>query len=76
MTEEPPTSTQLHSILEIVGTDNVGDIVDGAVSESDALRIIKSDKDAVKRPITVDWANARVVMGHNESKILSLLKKL
>lgn len=57
--EEPPTSDQLNSILEYVGSDKAGQIVKGATSTTDALRKLKQSGDSFIRPCVVDWNNGR-----------------
>ncbi|KAL9602020.1 MAG: hypothetical protein Q9219_002128 [cf. Caloplaca sp. 3 TL-2023] len=61
VTEEPPTSDQLRSILEYVGSSagRAGQIVEGAVDEADALRKLKEDPNRFQRPVIVDWNNGR-----------------
>ncbi|KAL8755534.1 MAG: hypothetical protein Q9184_004776 [Pyrenodesmia sp. 2 TL-2023] len=53
VTEDPPTSDQLRSILEYLGSGsgNVGQIVEGAVDEADAMKKLKEDPNKFKRPV-------------------------
>ncbi|KAI9786417.1 MAG: hypothetical protein M1839_006877 [Geoglossum umbratile] len=62
VTEDPPTSDQLRSILEYVGAKRVGEIVRGARNESDAMKKLKEDSENLQRPLTVDWSNGRAGM--------------
>jgi arsenate reductase-like glutaredoxin family protein len=50
VTEEPPTSDQLKSILEYLG-GSPGKVVQGASDESDALRRLKADGNTFQRPL-------------------------
>lgn len=50
VTEEPPTSDQLKSILEYLG-GSAGKVVQGASDESDALRRLKADGNTFQRPL-------------------------
>ncbi|KAK6500566.1 hypothetical protein TWF506_003338 [Arthrobotrys conoides] len=76
--EGPMTPTQLRSILDYVGENKVGDIVEGAMGIHDAMKILEGAKgvDAVKRPIVVDWNNGRVVLGEKQSALQQLVKSL
>lgn len=76
VTEAAPTPTQMQNIIDIIGESRIGDLVPGAIGKSDALRIVEKDPGQVTRPIVVDWGNADVVLGGNESKVLALLNKL
>ncbi|KAL9004692.1 MAG: hypothetical protein Q9188_002488, partial [Gyalolechia gomerana] len=53
VTEDPPTSDQLRTILEYVGAGagRAGQIVEGAVDEADALRKLKEDPNRFQRPV-------------------------
>ncbi|KAF2036336.1 hypothetical protein EK21DRAFT_96273 [Setomelanomma holmii] len=75
VTEAPPTSDQLKSILEYLG-GSVGGIVQGASDESDALRRLKADGNTFQRPLVVDWNQGKAVAGENESEILKLVKSV
>ncbi|KIW71505.1 hypothetical protein PV04_03662 [Phialophora macrospora] len=74
VTEAAPTPDQLRSIFEYVGSGKAGELVQGAASESDALRKVKEDGGLFIRPVTVDWNEGRAVIGDNDSEILKLLK--
>ncbi|KAL8657243.1 MAG: hypothetical protein Q9226_002119 [Calogaya cf. arnoldii] len=78
VTEDPPTSDQLRTILEYVGTGmgRVGQIVKGATGESDALTKLKEDPDSFQRPVIVDWNNGRAVFGYKESEIMKMIGQL
>lgn len=76
ITESPPTADQLKSIFEYIGGNGKpAELVTGAASQSDALRKLAEDGDAFKRPVVVDWINARAVVGDHESEILKLLRQ-
>lgn len=76
ITESPPTADQLKNIFEYVGgSGKPAELVKGAASQSDALRKLAADGDAFKRPVVVDWINARAVVGDNESEILKMLRQ-
>jgi hypothetical protein len=49
-------------------------LVNGASSESEALRKVKSDGASFQRPVIVDWSEGKAVLGDNESEILKMLK--
>jgi hypothetical protein len=49
--EAPPTEDQLKSILEYVGSRNIGDVVKGAMTEVEALRVFDRDKGSFARPL-------------------------
>lgn len=74
VTEATPTPDQLKSIFEYVGSGKAGELVQGAASESDALRKIKEDGSLFNRPVVVDWSEGKAVIGDKESEILKLLK--
>ncbi|KAF2135449.1 uncharacterized protein K452DRAFT_260659 [Aplosporella prunicola CBS 121167] len=74
--EGEPTSDQLRTILEYMGSDSAGKIITGAVSEEDAVKKFKSSPSAFVRPLVVDWNAGRAVVGENESEILRLVKEI
>ncbi|CAN8100666.1 unnamed protein product [Discula destructiva] len=76
ITENPPTTDQLQTILEYAGAKNISSIIKGASSESEALRMFKRSPDNFQRPVTVDWNNGKAVAGEDESQILKLLGQL
>jgi len=49
--EAPPTEDQLKSILEYVGSQNIGDVVKGAMTEVEALRVFERDNGSFARPL-------------------------
>ena len=51
VTEEPPTSDQLKSILEYVGAQKASTIIKGAKNEADAMKKLKENADNLNRPI-------------------------
>jgi len=51
VTEEPPTSDQLRSILEYVGGLKASQLVDGARDAQDAMRKLKEDGRKFKVPV-------------------------
>ena len=51
VTEEPPTSDQLKSILEYIGIHNAGTVIRGARDEADAIKKLNQSGDNVERPI-------------------------
>lgn len=51
VTEDPPTSDQLRSILEYVGERRAKDIVSGSKSMTDAMRLLKEDSSRFKPPV-------------------------
>ncbi|KAI5846062.1 thioredoxin-like protein [Tricharina praecox] len=75
-----PTPDQLRSILEFIGPNKIGDIVKGAKSESEAVRMLKQggevSSEKVLRPLLVDWNNGRVVLGGDEKAIQKLVETL
>ena len=51
VTEDPPTSDQLRSILEYVGAKRAGDVVKGAKDEADAMKKLRENGENFKRPV-------------------------
>lgn len=51
VTEDPPTSDQLRTILEYVGGTRAKDVVDGARNEGDAMRTLSQDPSKFKAPV-------------------------
>ncbi|KAI4145062.1 MAG: hypothetical protein LQ341_002473 [Variospora aurantia] len=53
VTEDPPTSDQLRTILEYAGPEpgRPGQIVEGAADEADALKKLKEDPNRFQRPV-------------------------
>lgn len=51
ITEEPPTSDQLRSILEYVGGSRAKDIVEGARNEADAIKTLAQDPSKFRAPV-------------------------
>jgi len=49
--EAPPTEDQLKSILEYVGSQNIGDVVKGAMTEGEALIVFERDNGSFARPL-------------------------
>ncbi|MCJ1344054.1 hypothetical protein MMC31_002254 [Peltigera leucophlebia] len=76
ITEEPPTSDQLRSILEYVGGSRAKDVVEGARNEADAIKILAQDPSKFRAPVTVDWSNGRAVIGEGESEIIKMINQL
>nr|POE79504.1 putative redox protein fmp46, mitochondrial [Quercus suber] len=76
VTEEPPTSGQLSSILEYLGSGKAGTVVSEANDTNNALEMFKSSPAKFQRPVIVDWNNGRAVVGDDESEILKLVKSL
>ncbi|PHH65241.1 hypothetical protein CDD81_3100 [Ophiocordyceps australis] len=73
LTQEMPTTAQLHTIFSYVNRSDIPNIVHGAKNRNEALKIYKQSKDSFIRPLTVDWNNGKVVTGDNESEILRLV---
>lgn len=75
-----PTTDQLRSILEFVGSNNVGHIIKGARSEIEARKILieggKEASERVTRPLLVDWNNGRAVFGADEKAVRNLVETL
>lgn len=51
ITEEPPTSDQLRSILEYVGGSRAKDVVEGARNEADAIKSLAQDPSKFRAPV-------------------------
>lgn len=51
ITENPPTSDQLQTILQYVSKDDIHTIVTGANTEGDALKLFKRSADNFQRPV-------------------------
>jgi hypothetical protein len=55
VTEEPPTSDQFRTILEYLGGGKrAGELVEGAKDEADAMRRLKENANAFRRPLVSD----------------------
>ncbi|KAJ5698996.1 hypothetical protein N7462_001001 [Penicillium macrosclerotiorum] len=88
VTTAPPTTDQLHSILDYISpvsgvggqgekaTYGVAELVKGARDAEDAVKRFKEDASRFARPVTVDWVNGRAVIGDNESEILRMVRQL
>ncbi|ROW10478.1 hypothetical protein VMCG_01863 [Cytospora schulzeri] len=76
VTEDPPTPDQLQTILTYVGSSGISSVVQGASSESEAMKLFKKSADNFQRPLTVDWNNGKAIPGGDESKILKMLSQL
>ena len=61
VTEDPPTSDQMRSILEYVGARKANQLVDGARDEADALKKLKEDPGRFKPPVVCDFYGSRGV---------------
>ncbi|RYO79779.1 hypothetical protein DL766_006377 [Monosporascus sp. MC13-8B] len=75
ITEDPPTTDQLKTILEYVGKNKISSVVNGASTENEALKKFKESGDNFKRPVVVDWHNGKAVASENESEILKMLEQ-
>jgi hypothetical protein len=75
ITEDPPTTDQLQTILEYVGTAGIPTIVKGAKTQNEALRKFRESHDNFQRPVVVDWNNGRAIASDKESEILKLLNE-
>ena len=51
VTEDAPTSDQLRSIFEYIGDKRAKDVVAGATTPSEAIKMLKEDKSRLKAPI-------------------------
>jgi Protein of unknown function (DUF1687) len=51
ITEDPPTTDQLKSILEYIGAQKAGTIIKGAKDDADAMRKLKENAENFQRPI-------------------------
>ncbi|KAL1606635.1 hypothetical protein SLS60_004041 [Paraconiothyrium brasiliense] len=77
VTEAPPTSDQLKSILDYLGGPGAASkVISGAKDEADAMRRLKADGETFLRPVVVDWNQGKAVIGENESEILSMLRSI
>ncbi|CAK7229535.1 hypothetical protein SCUCBS95973_007256 [Sporothrix curviconia] len=75
ITEDPPTSDQLQTILEYVGASGIPAIVKGASTQTEAMRKFRESHDNFQRPVVVDWSNGKAIAGDKESEILKLLNQ-
>ncbi|KAL1901234.1 hypothetical protein Cpir12675_000600 [Ceratocystis pirilliformis] len=73
VTEQAPTEDQVRTILSYVGANGISSIISGATSEAEALKKYKLAPESFRRPVVVDWNNAKVVAGENESEILKMV---
>ena len=51
VTEEVPTSDQLRTILEYVGEQKAGEVVEGAKDSEDAIRKLKENARSFRAPV-------------------------
>lgn len=58
--EAVPTGDQLRSILEYLGPNKAGTVIEDATSTGDAIKKFKDNGSSIQRPITVDWNQGRV----------------
>lgn len=65
VTEDPPTSDQLRTILEYVGGTRAKDVVDGAKNEGDAIRTLIQDSSKFKAPVVRLQGRKTVRIGTN-----------
>ncbi|KAI1801571.1 DUF1687-domain-containing protein [Daldinia bambusicola] len=75
ITEDPPTSDQLKTILEYVGKNRISSVVQGASTENEALKKFRENQENFKRPVIVDWNNGKAVASDQESEILKMLEQ-
>lgn len=60
VTEAPPTSDQLKTILDYLGGPGAaGKIIRGAQDEADAMRRLKADGESFERPVVSSWCAPR-----------------
>ena len=62
ITESPPTSDQLKSMFEYVGSSKAAQLVKGASNSSEALRKLKEDPDSFLRPVVSAGFEARTIL--------------
>ncbi|KAK0717142.1 thioredoxin-like protein, partial [Lasiosphaeria miniovina] len=74
--EDPPTPSQLETILDYVPKADIPSIVAGEINKHDALKAFKQNNQKFQVPLVVDWNNGKVVPGANESAILKMLNEL
>ncbi|KAL0260278.1 hypothetical protein SLS55_003964 [Diplodia seriata] len=72
---DPPTSDQVWTILEYMGAENAGKVIEGAKDEDGALKKFKANHNSFIKPTLVDWCGGKVVVGDNQSEILRLLRE-
>ena len=65
VTEEVPTSDQLRTILEYVGEQKAGEVVEGAKDSEDAVRRLKENAKSFRAPVVSrsGWAYINIVRG-------------
>lgn len=51
ITEDPPTQDQLKTILEYVGANKIGSIINGASTEKEALKKFRENSETFQRPV-------------------------
>ncbi|KAI1460062.1 DUF1687-domain-containing protein [Annulohypoxylon moriforme] len=75
ITETPPTSDQLQTILDYVGKDQISKVIKGASTKKDALEIFRQNAASFSAPVVVDWHHGRAVAAGTSSKILEMLEQ-
>lgn len=53
--EEPPTSDQVETILEYLGADSAGKVVQGATTQEEALKKFKMNANSFSKPLVSCW---------------------
>lgn len=69
VTEDPPTSDQLRTILEYAGSGagKAGQIVQGAADEADALKKLEEDPNRFQRPVVGRWRTGPFALGQGNA---------
>ncbi|KAI5922330.1 DUF1687-domain-containing protein [Camillea tinctor] len=76
ITEEPPTTDQVKTILDYVGPDRVSSVIKGATTEKEAMQKFKENASNFRWPMIVDWNNGKALASEKESEILKMLEQL
>lgn len=73
ITEEPPTSDQLKSILEYVGGSRAKDVVEGARNEADAIKSLAQDPSKFRAPVVRILDQGRMLISIDADGVCRLL---
>lgn len=61
ITEDPPTADQVETILEYVPKADIGQVVSGAETVTEAMRRFKHDAGSFQRPMVSLFLFARII---------------
>ncbi|KAI2465432.1 DUF1687-domain-containing protein [Annulohypoxylon bovei var. microspora] len=75
ITETPPTTDQLQTILDYVGQDQISKVIKGATTKKEAIEKYTQNAASFVTPVVVDWHHGRAIATSKDSKILEMLEQ-